>query len=222
MKATILLLMLMLFAILVMMSGCEKPTTIKSSQIHYGAITEPRLSSCGIGIKRDQKTGDTVELMYNGKSYVPIEKCSRPDISIIGETGKTYTKWDFDGDGIISEKKLAIRQAKTSRGKPISVNKTGFVRSQGSITQLQMQTINNVFYSDGVSQIVSYYADGSTILNTFLAVKGKTDLLLTAASTGGELWHDKDYYFVEEVTDSVIRAHRKVADELYIEFKYGK
>jgi hypothetical protein len=55
--------------------GCEK-ATIKSSDDHSYNTYEanPRLSGGEVGFKLDQKTGDTVELMYKGKSYVPAHK----------------------------------------------------------------------------------------------------------------------------------------------------
>jgi hypothetical protein len=59
--------------------GCEEKKTIKSSDIKDGAITGSKLSGCGIGFKFDQQTGDTVELMYKGKSYIPVAKKNETD-----------------------------------------------------------------------------------------------------------------------------------------------
>lgn len=57
--------------------GCDKaPIQVRSSEIKDEAIAEPKLSSCGVGILFDQKTGDTVAIMYKGKQFVPAGSCS--------------------------------------------------------------------------------------------------------------------------------------------------
>ena len=53
--------------------GCDKaPIQVRSSEIKDEAIAGHKLSSCGVGIFFDQKTGDTVAIMYKGKQFVPI------------------------------------------------------------------------------------------------------------------------------------------------------
>lgn len=107
-------------------------------------------------------------------------------------------------------RKAMMRQAQIKRNGPVSVNKTSYVKSTGSVTQLNMST------GTGVSQMFFNYKNGNEILWTTVHLDDDIIKEWNAISDGSDAEQIGDTYYVLGVTDSVVRAHRKLADEFYI------